>query len=189
MDWCFNKHPPASAFFSEIFFQIFGSQDWAFYLLSQIFILISFFYVFKFANEIFNLLLVGLFLIVLVIQIFMPIFVGLIAPGFVEDDNKMSLAVNLTRITFPFLMFVSLSSFFSAILNSHNKFAAASAAPIILNILLIVVLFFGKILNDKCVIACGQNALQPITLKKEGKGLVTLAEFLKGNKVTAGTLL
>ena len=105
----------------------------------------------KFANEIFNLLLVGLFLIVLVIQIFMPIFVGLIAPGFVEDDNKMSLAVNLTRITFPFLMFVSLSSFFSAILNSHNKFAAASAAPIILNILLIVVLFFGKILNDKLV--------------------------------------
>ena len=52
LDWGFNKHPPASAFFSEIFFQIFGSQDWAFYLLSQIFILISFFYVFKFANEI-----------------------------------------------------------------------------------------------------------------------------------------
>ena len=52
LDWGFNKHPPASAFFSEIFFQIFGSQDWAFYLLSQIFILISFFYIFKFANEI-----------------------------------------------------------------------------------------------------------------------------------------
>ena len=52
LDWGFNKHPPASAFFSEVFFQIFGSQDWAFYLLSQIFILISFFYIFKFANEI-----------------------------------------------------------------------------------------------------------------------------------------
>jgi methionyl-tRNA formyltransferase len=47
----------------------------------------------------------------------------------------------------------------------------------------------GEILNDECVIACGQNALQPTTLKKEGKGLVTLAEFLKGNKVTAGTQL
>ncbi len=105
----------------------------------------------KFANEIFNLLLVGLFLIVLIVQIFMPIFVSLIAPGFVEDDNKMSLAIDLTRITFPFLMFVSLSSFFSAILNSHNKFAAASAAPIILNVLLILVLVFGKILNDKLV--------------------------------------
>jgi len=41
----------------------------------------------------------------------------------------------------------------------------------------------------ECVIACGQDALQPTTLKKEGKGLVTLAEFLKGSKVTAGTQL
>jgi hypothetical protein len=39
LDWGFNKHPPMSAFFSEVFFQIFGSQDWAYYLLSQIFVL------------------------------------------------------------------------------------------------------------------------------------------------------
>ena len=52
LDWGFNKHPPMSAFFSEVFFQIFGAQDWAYYLLSQIFVLIAFFYVFKFANEI-----------------------------------------------------------------------------------------------------------------------------------------
>jgi putative peptidoglycan lipid II flippase len=57
----------------------------------------------------------------------------------------------LTRITFPFLLFISLASFFSAILNSHNKFAIASAAPIILNILLIGVLFFGRVLNDQLV--------------------------------------
>ena len=48
LDWGFNKHPPMSAFFPEVFFQIFGPQDWAYYLLSQIFVLISFFYVFKF---------------------------------------------------------------------------------------------------------------------------------------------
>ena len=48
-------------------------------------------------------------------------------------------------------MFVSLSSFFAAILNSHNKFAAASAAPIILNIVLIGILFFGKLFNDELV--------------------------------------
>ena len=36
LDWGFNKHPPASAFFSEIFYQIFGAQDWAYYLLSQV---------------------------------------------------------------------------------------------------------------------------------------------------------
>tara|TARA_Y100000590_G_scaffold437203_1_gene558601 strand:+ start:2788 stop:4110 length:1323 start_codon:yes stop_codon:yes gene_type:complete len=52
LDWGFNKHPPASAFFIEIFYQIFGPQDWAYYLLSQIFIVISFYYVFKFSFEI-----------------------------------------------------------------------------------------------------------------------------------------
>ena len=81
----------------------------------------------------------------------MPLFVFLIAPGFEGDAQKMELAVNLTRITFPFLLFISLASFFSAILNSHNKFAIASAAPIILNILLIGVLFFGRVLNDQLV--------------------------------------
>jgi putative peptidoglycan lipid II flippase len=48
-------------------------------------------------------------------------------------------------------MFVSIASFFSAILNSHNKFAAASAAPIILNLVLIGILLFGKYLNDELV--------------------------------------
>ena len=81
----------------------------------------------------------------------MPAFVRLIAPGFVDNSEKIQLAINLTRITLPFLMFVSLSSFFAAILNSHNKFAAASAAPIILNIVLISILFFGKFLNDELV--------------------------------------
>jgi putative peptidoglycan lipid II flippase len=104
-----------------------------------------------FASEIFNLLFLSLLILVLVAEIFMPAFVGLIAPGFVENSKKIELAIDLTRITFPFLMFVSLSSFFSAILNSHNKFAAASAAPIILNLVLIGVLFFGKYLNDEII--------------------------------------
>ena len=104
-----------------------------------------------FASSIFNLLILGLFFLVLIIEILMPLFVFLIAPGFEGDYQKMELAVTLTRITFPFLMFISLASFFSAILNSHNKFAIASAAPIILNILLIGVLLFGKILNDQLV--------------------------------------
>ncbi len=52
LDWGFNKHPPGSAFFPEVFFQIFGAQDWSFYLLSQIFVITAFYFVFKFANEI-----------------------------------------------------------------------------------------------------------------------------------------
>tara|TARA_Y100001970_G_scaffold263483_1_gene348980 strand:+ start:3974 stop:5299 length:1326 start_codon:yes stop_codon:yes gene_type:complete len=51
LDWGFNKHPPMSAFFVEIFFRIFGSQDWSYYLLSQIFVIISFYYVFKLSKE------------------------------------------------------------------------------------------------------------------------------------------
>ena len=106
----------------------------------------------KFANEIFNLLLIGLFLIVLVIEIFMPSFVFIIAPGFSDNSEKFDLTISLTRITFPFLLFVSLSSFFSAILNSHNKFAVAAAAPIVLNIFLILILIFQSYLNDDLVI-------------------------------------
>jgi len=105
----------------------------------------------NFANEIFNLLFLGLLFLVLLAELFMPAFVSLIAPGFVENSEKIELAINLTRITFPFLIFISLSSFFGAILNSHNKFAAASAAPIILNLILILILFFGKYLNDKLI--------------------------------------
>jgi putative peptidoglycan lipid II flippase len=105
----------------------------------------------KFANSIFNLLILSLFFLVLIIEILMPLFVFLIAPGFEGDHSKMELAVTLTRITFPFLLFISLASFFSAILNSNNKFAIASAAPIILNILLIAVLLFGKILDDQLI--------------------------------------
>jgi len=105
----------------------------------------------KFANKIFNLLLIGLLLMVLVVEIFMPSFVFIIAPGFSDNSDKFDLTISLTRITFPFLLFVSLSSFFSAILNSHNKFAVASAAPIILNIFLILVLIFQIYLNDNLV--------------------------------------
>ena len=54
LDWGFNKHPPASAFFLEFFYQIFGAQDWAYYLLSQIFVVIAFVIVFKFAEELFK---------------------------------------------------------------------------------------------------------------------------------------
>ena len=104
-----------------------------------------------FANKIFNILLFNLLFLVFIVEIFMPAFILLIAPGFSENSEKFDIAITLTRITFPFLFFVSLSSFFSAILNSHNKFAAASAAPIILNIILISVLLFGSYLADQLV--------------------------------------
>ena len=105
----------------------------------------------SFANTIFNLLLLGLFLTILIIEIFMPAFIKIIAPGFSNNPDKINIAIDLTRITFPFLFFISLASFFSAILNSHNKFAAAAAAPIILNILLIICLLYAENLNGNLV--------------------------------------
>ena len=100
-----------------------------------------------FARNVFNLLFIILLFLVLIAEIFMPQLVYLIAPGFYKDPAKLMLAVDLSRITFPFLFFISLASFFSAILNSYNKFAAAAAAPIILNVILIGSLFFSQWLD------------------------------------------
>ena len=100
-----------------------------------------------FADEILSLLLIILLFIVTLAEIFTPYLVYLIAPGFFVDDTKFKLAVEFTRITFPFLLFVSLSSFFSGILNSNNKFAAAAAAPIFLNVVLIISILFSYFKN------------------------------------------
>ncbi len=54
LNWGFNKHPPFSAFAVEIFYQIFGANDWSYYLLSQIFVVVTFYFVWKFSFEIFN---------------------------------------------------------------------------------------------------------------------------------------
>ena len=101
----------------------------------------------KFADDIISFLVLILFFIVLLAEIFTPYLVYMIAPGFFDNDIKYNLAVELTRITFPFLLFVSLSSFFSGILNSNNKFAAAAAAPIFLNIILILSLLISFFFN------------------------------------------
>ncbi len=65
LDWGFNKHPPLSALFPEIFFSIFGAQDWAYYFLSQIFVIISFYFVFILSEEIFNNLKLSLISVLL----------------------------------------------------------------------------------------------------------------------------
>ena len=98
----------------------------------------------KFANSVFNLLILALLTLTILVELFMPTFIKLIAPGFAETGDKYKLAIDLTRITFPFLFFISIASFLSAILNSHNKFAAAAAAPLFLNVILIFSFLFIK---------------------------------------------
>ncbi len=70
LDWGFNKHPPGSAFFPEVFFQIFGAQDWAYYFLSSLFMVISFYFVFKLASEILQNKLLSLFSVLILEAIY-----------------------------------------------------------------------------------------------------------------------
>ena len=101
----------------------------------------------SFAKNIFNFLFVGLLLIILIAEIFMHQIVFVIAPGFSDNLELVNLTTKLCRITFPFLFFVCLASFFSAILNTHNKFGFAAAIPIILNVILISSLLISKYID------------------------------------------
>lgn len=65
LDWGFNKHPPLSAFAVGIFYQIFGNQDWAYYFLSQLCVVTSFFVVWKFSEDFFQNKIHGLIAVLL----------------------------------------------------------------------------------------------------------------------------
>ena len=70
LDWGFNKHPPFSAFAVEFFFTIFGNNDWAYYLLSQIFVVTAFYFVWKVSNELLEDKLYSLLSVLLLSGIF-----------------------------------------------------------------------------------------------------------------------
>ena len=70
LEWGFNKHPPLSAFIVEIIYQIFGSQDWAYYFLSQLFIVLTFFIIFKFSEHFFTKSIYSLISVLLLEGIF-----------------------------------------------------------------------------------------------------------------------
>ncbi|MBT4890601.1 MAG: murein biosynthesis integral membrane protein MurJ [Rhodospirillales bacterium] len=90
-----------------------------------------------FAQSAFAMLFVILAIFVGVIELAMPLVMRLFAPGFLNNPEQFSLVVTLTRITFPYLLFISLVSLIAGVLNSSGRFAAAAATPILLNICLI----------------------------------------------------
>lgn len=90
-----------------------------------------------FAVEVFSVLLAWLLLFSAAAIAAMPLVIHVIAPGFTGDDQKFQLAVDLTRICFPYLLFMSLTALQSGVLNSLNRFTAAAAAPILLNLVMI----------------------------------------------------
>jgi putative peptidoglycan lipid II flippase len=99
----------------------------------------------EFADQAMAVLLWALFGLVIVFELAMPWVMTVFAPGFMASPEKFALAVELTRITFPYILFISLVSLMAGVLNSFGKFAAAAASPILLNICLIgAVLIFAS---------------------------------------------
>ena len=80
---------------------------------------------------------------VIIIEIFMPNFVAIFAPGFLDNEEKFSELVKVSRIIFPFLILIFISSLYSSILNSHNYFALSAALPAILNLCIILSLILA----------------------------------------------
>src|SRR3978361_1620329 len=93
-----------------------------------------------FADRVFTMLLVSQVILLAFALAFTPAVIGLLAPGFSRDPERFALATELTRITFPYLLLVTLVTLYGGILNALHRFAAAAAAPILLNVSLVVAL-------------------------------------------------
>src|SRR5499427_2779857 len=96
-----------------------------------------------FADRIFTLLFAVEAVLLAVALVFTPAVIELLAPGFARDPGRFTLAVDLTRITFPYLLLVSLVTLYGGILNALHRFAAAAAAPILLNLSMMATLTFA----------------------------------------------
>ena len=94
----------------------------------------------QFADRIFTLLLASQVVLLAVALVFTPAVISVLAPGFSRDPGRYTLAVELTRITFPYLLLITLVTLYGGILNALQRFAAAAAAPILLNLSLILAL-------------------------------------------------
>lgn len=96
----------------------------------------------KLASVVFAFLLSILSLLCVLGILFAPYIVSVIAPGFIKDPGKFNLTVKLTRIMFPFLFFISLAALIKGILNSLKSFFIPAAAPMFLNIAIIISALF-----------------------------------------------
>ncbi len=97
----------------------------------------------NFASQIFTLLLVSQIALLLLAWVFTPQFVSLMAPGLGDRPDKFALAVTLTRITFPYLMFMVLFTLHQGTLNTHGHFALAAFAPVQMNVCVIAAMAFA----------------------------------------------
>jgi putative peptidoglycan lipid II flippase len=94
----------------------------------------------RFGDRIFTLLLASQVVLLALALTFTPQVIELLAPGFSREPQQFALAVSLTRITFPYLLLITLVTLWSGILNALHRFAAAAAAPILLNVTMMATL-------------------------------------------------
>src|SRR5215468_6151156 len=94
----------------------------------------------RFAEQVLSVLLSVLLAFTIVAQIAMPWLMHVIAPGFAEHPEKFALAVQFTQITFPYLLFMALTALQGGVMNALGRFAHAAAAPILLNVVMILAL-------------------------------------------------
>ena len=102
----------------------------------------------RLADEVLAVLALVLAVLVAVFEVAMPWVITVLAPGFVDEPRKFDLAVDLTRITFPYILLISLVALFGGMLNSTGRFAAYAAAPILLNLSLIGAALLVHVLED-----------------------------------------
>ncbi len=93
-----------------------------------------------FADRIFTLLFCVELVLLAIALFFTPAVIDLLAPGFSRDPGRFALAVELTRITFPYLLLISLVTLYGGILNALHRFSSAAAAPILLNLAMMATL-------------------------------------------------
>ena len=87
-----------------------------------------------FADRIFTLLFSAQLVLLVLALLFMPQVIAILAPGFSDDPARGKLAIGLTRITFPYLLLITLVTLYGGMLNVMHRFATAAAAPIFLNL-------------------------------------------------------
>jgi putative peptidoglycan lipid II flippase len=93
-----------------------------------------------FSDRIFTLLFASQLVLLVVAWLFMPQAMSILAPGFTEDAEQRRLAIELTRITFPYLLLITLVTLYGGMLNVMHRFASAAAAPIFLNLAMMMTL-------------------------------------------------
>jgi len=181
LDWGFNKHPPFSAFAVKIFYSLFGPNDWAYYLLSQIFVVIAFIYVWKFSNEIFEEKIYSLLSILILSGIF---FYNFTTPEFNVNISQLPFwaltvyffwkSINsnkkidwflfgifsalgfLSKYLFIYIL-IGIFFYFFSNLKKHKKFIINYLSSIVISLIILVPHFVWLFQNNFTTIVYGLN--------------------------------